>query len=208
MVRWGWRIGLPVVALFVPCCLGLWLCPLPPSAPPWRATIQELIRGETPEARVAAYVQAIVRGDEEAALAAWEVRTEEAPEGRSALLNERRQEVTRELLAAGLDPDYTILGIEWWSTCCEPGVTDDPRNAGGARITVQFLGQDGWPLLYLFDVFNRGGSYWGAAAGYPPRSWALYDVYPQGDEPLFWRWVYEPTVRCLDCPPTTTPGPE
>lgn len=47
------------------------------------------------------------------------------------------------------------------------------------------------------DVFHRHGSYWGAAAGYPTRHWALRDVYAQSQEPLFWRWVYEPEVRYL-----------
>ena len=208
MLRRGLTIGVLVFGPLALCCLAVWFCPLPPGAPPWRATVQELITRETPQAKVAAYVQAIVGGNEEAALAAWELRAAELPDGRPTALSQRRRDVTRQLMAAGVDADYTILGVEWWGTCCEPGVTHDSRDAGGARIAVQFLDREGLPLLCTFDVFHRGGSYWGAAAGYPARSWALRDVYAQADEPLFWRWVYEPNVRCLDCPPATTPATE
>ena len=201
MRRWGWRIGLPAVILFVPCCLGVWLCPLPPGAPPWRAAIQELLMGETPQARVAAYVRGIVAGDEDAALAVWELP-------QSGPLSQRRRDVTRQLMAAGISPRYLVLNVEWWRTCCEPGVIHDPRDAGGARLSVQFLDNNGSPLIYVFDVFHRGGSYWGAAQGYPARSWALYDVYPQEQEPLFWRLVYDPNVRRLDWPPVSTPTVE
>jgi hypothetical protein len=44
---------------------------------------------------------------------------------------------------------------------------------------------------YVFDVFNRGGTYWGAALDYPPRQWALRDVYADGEVPLFWRFGRE-----------------
>jgi len=65
-------------------------------------------------------------------------------------------------------------------------------------VTVQFLDGAGRPSLYTFDLFTRGGAYWGGAMGYPARQWALRDVYPAADEPLFWRLVYEPAVRSLD----------
>jgi len=169
-----------------------------------RATILERIRGETPQAKMHAYVCAVLRGDEEAALDAWMLRDPELSNGRSDALRERRQDVTQQLIAAELDANYMIMRIEWWTTCCEPGVTCDARNAGGARIHVQFLDRDGLPLAYVFDVFHRDGPYWGSAAGNPPRRWALYDVYPRDEEPLFWRYVYEPNVRSLDWPSRAT----
>jgi len=46
-------------------------------------------------------------------------------------------------------------------------------------------------LVYVFDVFVRGNTYWGAAMGYPPREWLLRDVYPDGQAPLFWPFKNE-----------------
>jgi hypothetical protein len=201
-----------ILALLLPllsggvCLLG-WL-----FLPSIRLTLLEQITGNTPAARTRAYVEAVLRGDEEAALAAWELPSWELPDGRSTALAERRQAVTRELIAADLQEDFLIRHTEWWNTCCEPGVICDPRNAGGARIAVQFLDQRGLPVTYVFDVFHRDGPYWGAAAGHPPRHWVLRDVYAQGQEPLFWRMLYEPEVRHLSesfptptTPPTPTP---
>jgi len=166
--------------------------------PSIRLTLLERITGNTPAARTRAYLEAVLRGDEKAALAAWELPSWELPDGRSKALAERRQAVTHELIAAELQEDFLILHTEWWNTCCDPCVICDPRNAGGARITVQFLDQRGLPVAYVFDVFHRDGAYWGAAAGYPPRHWVLRDVYARGQEPLFWRMLYEPEVRYLD----------
>lgn len=194
--RKAWLVVLPF-ALVSACMLGLWF-----FTSPVRLTLQERITGNTPEARIKTYVRAVLRGDEEAALAAWEL-----PNGPSTALAERRQAVTRELIAADLQDDFLILRSEWWRTCCEPGVTCDSRNAGGARVSVQFLNQQGLPVIYIFDVFHRHGSYWGAAAGYPTRHWVLRDVYDQGQEPLFWRWVYEPEVRYLGWPPASDQPP-
>jgi hypothetical protein len=167
-----------------------------------RATVVEQLTGETPEARIDAYVQAVLRGDAQSALTAWELPDWDLPAGRSALLAARREQVTRDLLGAGFQHDYMILHIEWWRTCCEPGPICSSREAGGARVSVQFLDREGRPLSYTLDLFTRDGAYWGGAMGYPPRQWALRDVYPTGEEPLFWRLVYEPAVRSLD---TVTP---
>ena len=192
-----WLVVVPF-ALITACILALWF-----FTSPVRLTLQEWITGNTPEARIKTYVNAVLRGDEEAALAVWELPSWEPPNGQSVALAERRQAVTRELMAADLQDDFLILRTEWWRTCCEPGVICDSRNAGGARVSVQFLNQQGLPVIYIFDVFHRYGSYWGAAAGYPTRHWALRDVYAQGQEPLFWRWVYEPEVRYLGWPPAS-----
>ena len=192
-----WLVVLPF-ALITACILGLWF-----FTSPVRLTLQERITGNTPEARIKTYVNAVLRGDEEAALAVWELPSWEPPNGQSVALAERRQAVTRELMAADLQDDFLLLRTEWWRTCCEPGVICDSRNAGGARVSVQFLNQQGLPVIYIFDVFHRYGSYWGAAAGYPTRHWALRDVYAQGQEPLFWRWIYEPEVRYLGWPPAS-----
>jgi len=189
----GVRLTVVSLAMASACLVGG--CLLFPSL---RLVLLERITGNTPEARVKTYVRAMLRGDAETAQEAWELPTWELPSGRSAALAERRESVTRELIAADLQDDFLILDTQWWRTCCEPGVICDSRNAGGARVSVQFLDQQGLPVTYIFDVFHRDGSYWGAAMGYPRRHWVLRDVYPREQEPLFWRMVYEPRVRHLD----------
>jgi hypothetical protein len=163
------------------------------------ALLVERVRGETPQARVDAYAQAVLAGDEEAALATWIPPDPERDDELSEALRRRRRDVTRQLIAGDLDEAYTITDVEWWTTCCEPHATCDARSAGGARIRVQFLDEDGQAVLY-FDVFHRDGPYWGAATGYEPRRWALYDVYPRGEEPLAWRYTYTPEVEWLNLP--------
>lgn len=191
MSRTKERILLLALLLLIGCIYLL-------GSPSTRLTLLEQIGGNTVTARARAYAEAILRGDEEAALAIWELPSWELPDGRLAALAERRKAVTRELIAADLQEDFLILHTEWWRTCCEPGVICDSHEAGGARITVQFLDRRGLPVTYVFDVFHRDGPYWGAAAGYPPRHWVLRDVYARGQEPLFWRMLYEPKVHYLD----------
>jgi len=166
---------------------GLWL--IVQNNAELRYYLLERATGNQPQAQIAAFVQAIVREDRPKAVELWEV---EQPQSE---LTTRQERVIDDLLAAGVRPDYLILGVEWWTTCCEPSVTCDSRNAGGARIRVQFLDKSGLPISYIFDVFAREQPYWGAVTGYPPRDWVIRDVYPYGEEPLFWTRVYEPQIR-------------
>ncbi len=201
-LRWR-RLGLFLVATVSTSFLALWLSG-PTAGGALRASVVERLRGETPEAKIEAYADAVLDGDEEAALAAWKAPAEDRDDEQSDALRQRRQEVTRDLIAADLDSEYMTTRIEWWSTCCEPGPTCNARNAGGARAHVQFMDRDGRPVAYVFDVFHQDGPYWGAAAGYRARRWALYDVYPRAEEPLYWRWVYTPHVDYLTWPPEAT----
>jgi len=189
----GIKLTMVWIAIASACLVGGYLL-----FPSLRLTLLERLSGNTPEARIRTYVRAVLRDDEEAALAAWELPSWELPNGRSMAIAERRLTVTRELIAADLQDDFMIDRPEWWRTCCEPGVTCDSLNAGGARVSVQFLDQQGLPVTYIFDVFHRDGSYWGAAMGYPRRHWVLRDVYLRDEEPLFWRLVYEPNIQHLD----------
>ncbi len=147
--------------------------------------IVEPVTGESPQAKVQAYVRSISSHDEPAALNLWELPGTGLPAERTAELAQRCERITHALIDEGIRPDTSILGIEWWRTCCEPGVTQDARDAGGARLRVQLVDARGGPQLYIFDVFTRE-PYWGAAADYPPRQWILRDVYPLGQDPLFW----------------------
>jgi hypothetical protein len=156
----------------------------------------ERILGETPEARIAAYVRAVSSGDRTAALGAWQL----PDSGDDARLNElarRREEETGRLMDMGIRDEYLILDRQWWSTCCEPNVSCEFRNAGGARMTVQLLDASGRPIAYVFDVFAREQPYWGDATGNPLRQWIIRDVYPEAEEPLYWPLVHEGQVRWL-----------
>ncbi|HEX5417311.1 MAG TPA: hypothetical protein VFZ25_16725 [Chloroflexota bacterium] len=151
---------------------------------PW-----ERLTGETPSAKVDAYVEAVARGDETAALARWELPTWNLPNERTDALRARRLETTRALITAGMRSEVTIRSAEWWRTCCEPGVIHSAADAGGARLTVRLTDRNGATHVYTFDVFNRDGAYWGAAMDFPARHWVVRDVYPVGQLPLFWLWV-------------------
>lgn len=173
---------------------GLWL--IVQNNIELRYYLLEQPTGNQPQAQVANFVQAIVRGDNSSALKLWEIH-DDSPSGTQNELVKRRESVISNLIATGITPDYMILGVEWWTTCCEPSVTCDSRNAGGARIKVQFLDKNGSPILYTFDVFTREQPYWGGAEGYPPRDWVIRDVYPDDQEPLFWLLIYEPQIRYI-----------
>ncbi len=162
--------------------------------------IREQLTGETPQAEITACLQAILRHDRAAALDLWEPQAPD-PEQYDAL-RQRREKVTDELLAIGMT-DFTVFEPEWWTTCCEPQVTCSSRNAGGARVPVQILDDKGKPLRYTFDVFAREQPYWGDAMGNPPRHWVIRDAYASGQEPLFWRFVYESHIQFLEWKSTT-----
>jgi hypothetical protein len=100
--------------------------------------------------------------------------------------------MTKELIAAGTTADFAIADIEWWKTCCDPMVIGDPKGAGGARAKVLLRAADGSQLEYIFDVFHYEGSYWGTITG-EPRHWALFDVYPEGEKPLYYRYERRPS---------------
>ncbi len=160
-------------------------------------TLEEAF-GPTPQSKVADYVRAVARGDELAALAVWELPLEgtatnplavEAMSQRDQALAERRVMVTRDLNAAGVTADFAIAWIEWWNGCCSPNVIEDPKSAGGARVTVILRSADGGERRYVFDVWHREGAYYGTFTG-EPHHWALFDVYRQGEEPLYWRYEH------------------
>jgi hypothetical protein len=147
-----------------------------------------------PQMQIADFVQAVTRKDSPAALALWEIR-DSSPANVQSHLAARREGIIADLIAHEIDPNYMILDIEWWRTCCEPGVINDWRNAGGARIHVQFMTGAGDPIHYYFDVFTRLQPYPGEAAGYPKQDWVIRDVYPADQQPLFWPLIYEAQIR-------------
>lgn len=132
-----------------------------------------------PESRVEAYLQDTARGDETEALGVWQTCCAPPPE-----LEARRMTLTRELARAGAGQQFRIEFIEWWRTCCEPGIINDPRNAGRARMFVSTTDRTGATHELIFEVLTRDGAYWGDAAGYPRRDWTLREVYRRGEQSL------------------------
>lgn len=161
-----------------------------------RYFLYEQATASLPQSRITAFVNALVQDDKMAALKLWEVYDDPSSEPQAALM-ERREAVIADLLSAKIQPEYMVLDSEWWTTCCEPGVTNDSRNAGGARINVQFMDKNGNPLSYVFDVFTRQQPFWGSAGGDPARDWVIRDVYPFGQNPMYWLFIYEPQIRYI-----------
>ena len=173
----AWRAGFTMAALAVLVLLG------PSASCGLGNRLVERAWGQTPRAQIARYLDAIAEGDRHAALAHW------SPAGSpNTALKARRESVTDELLAYGPRLEHRVLDIEWWRTCCEPGVIDDPHEAGGAHVRVAISGENRAETIYVFDILVPGG-YWGGAMGNPVRHWAIVDLYPQGAAPLAWPWV-------------------
>lgn len=156
------RVGLPLLVL---AAVAFWAYG-PFSDPP-------------PESRVVEYLHATARGDESGALAVWQTCCPAPP-----ALEARRVALTRELAAAGVGGQFRIEFIEWWRTCCEPGIIDDPRNAGRARVFVSTDDRGGAKHELVFEVLTKGGAYWGDAAGNPRHDWTLREIYRRGDQSL------------------------
>lgn len=142
-----------------------------------------VVTGDTAQARVEAYLRALERGDEPAALAAWQ------PGDRHAYLAQiraRRDRTTAALDARGLR-SYTIDAIEWWRTCCEPGVVQGGDTAEGARVKAILRFGDGTSGHYVLDVFAT--DVMTTFQGLPSTGWTLRDVYRSDEDPLYFRFT-------------------
>jgi hypothetical protein len=172
----AWRIGFTSVLL-----AALAMLTLNTSCSPAQQLLEQAL-GQTPEAQIAAYMSAIATGERQAALDLWL-----EPGASHPALATRRQSVTDELLVFGPSLGYRVLEVEWWRTCCEPGVIDEPEQAGGARVRVEVSAQGHPAAVYFFGLQVPGG-YWGAAEGNRVREWVILDVYPENAAPLAWPW--------------------
>ncbi len=160
----GILVAFIIIIGAIAACLGVVIFP---------NTLAEIATGTTPQARVSAFVQAIDRGDEQAALDLWE--------SESAQLGERRQKITRELLETKLAPGFMILDTEWWSMCCEPReIGYYFGDAGAVHMKVRLRDTQGHSLVYMFDLFARELPW-----NEDPRDWVIRDIYPSDQEPLF-----------------------
>lgn len=171
-----WRTGLTLIALVLLVVLA------PGAGSPMDHQVVERMLGQTPEAQIRKYLAAVAEGDRQAALDLWGLPALSNPS-----MENRRSNITAELVAHGPTLHFQILDVEWWRTCCEPATIEDPGQAGGARVQVLLGSQAHADRIYTFDLLVPGG-YWGEAAGNPVRHWSIVDIYPQNALPLAWIW--------------------
>lgn len=166
------RTGFTLTALILLACLGSqFSC----------ASFNHLVEwatGQTPQQQIDDLLRTTARGDWDAAMASWSVNDSASDE-----LLQRRKEVLGELFGYGPDIQHRILDTEWWTTCCDAGVTQNPRNAGGAVVQVSIGSPTMNERVYVFYLLVPGG-YWGDAAGNPVRTWEIVDIAPEGEPPL------------------------
>lgn len=132
------------------------------------------------QAQVAAYLAAIAEGDRSQALSFWFL------DGTSPALTARRETITDELLAYGPRLEYHVLGVEWWRTHSRPAMTDDPDQAGAARIRVAVSSETQTLEIYQFDLLGPQAS--ASAAAQSPARWIVIDIYPDGATAWAWPW--------------------
>jgi len=132
-------------------------------------------------AKIDDFVQAIFHDDQSRARDLWEINNLDRRTG----MAERRERIISDLISAGIQSDYEVLKVVWWSTCCEPRPISDSDNAGEARTTVQFTDKNKQSISFTFEIHTRE-PYWGDAKESPPREWVIRDIYPPDEEPLRW----------------------
>lgn len=172
--RFSLAVTIVVAAAVAVAAAGVWLDP----------QLRERLARDTVEARVGDYAEAVMRGDRARAVEAWQLDARRPDDALTA----RRSSLTGTLIELRARR-YQIEHIEWWRTCCEPDVIEDPSNAGLARAIVRFDSDTPGSRRYVFDVLARDTVYWGDAAGSPPHHWTLRDVYPTGERPLYARFA-------------------
>jgi hypothetical protein len=171
-----WRLSLTFLALAGLGVLGLDLGLGTPPA--WG----EPLTAETPEACVAAFLQAVQNGDSEASLALWRPDPRLGP-----AFGLRRSAKVQELLAYGPGLTYRVESVQWWRTCCEPTQVSSPQAADGARLAVT-LAAGGLPeSAYLFDLLSPDDAST-PATGHRQQRWEIVDVYPQNEPPIAFSW--------------------
>jgi hypothetical protein len=169
-----WRMGFTLAALGALLFLG------PGVSCNLDNRLMAQIRGQAqaPQSEIDRYLAAIAEGDRQAALALWAV-----PGTADPTLQVRREAMTEEMLAYGPRLKYQVLSVEWGRTCCEPGTTDDPGQAGAAHFVVAIHGEDGPETLFSIDVLGPGSD-----GDQATRHWAIADIYSQDAAPLAWTW--------------------
>jgi hypothetical protein len=162
-----WRSALTVAALMALALLG----------PGRGRDLGRRAAGQAPEAQVLAYLQAVARGDRQAALDHLRLPTQAGMAAAS-----RCRAITDELLAHGADLQYRVVEVEWRPAASPAALADDGARAGIARVRVAIDRPGIAERIILFDVLASGGL--AGEAGGAVRGWAIVDVRRQDEGPL------------------------
>lgn len=159
--------------------------------------IIEKVTGKTPEAKIESYIKAVSGGNKEQAFVVWDI-----PEINKSSADyykeqkEQRETFTQDLIAKKISSNFKIKNIEWWSTCCEPHVIQNPRMAGRAKFYVELTDSNNIKSIYVFDLEVPDG-YTGGLTGHHVRDWKITEAYPangysQEAQPIISGWkVYQ-----------------
>jgi hypothetical protein len=127
---------------------------------------------QTPQAQIENYLDAIVHGDRQAALDHWL-----PPDGPATSIGIRDQAVTDALLAYGPRLNYRLLKADWWHTCYQPALENDPGARGRARVQVIIGTETGPDTIFIFDLLPSDIDH-SQAVGHPAGPWSISDAYP------------------------------
>lgn len=144
-----------------------------------RELLVEIVRGQTPKAKITNYINAVSNGDQEQAFMVWDLPVRDEASVLSAeyfdRLEDQRETTTRDLIAKKIKPEFEIRNIEWWSTCCEPRIIKNSRVAGHAKFYVDLTDSNNVKSTYIFDVSVPGG-YDGGLTSHYVRHWKIDSV--------------------------------
>lgn len=148
--------------------------------------IIEKITGKTPEAKIENYIKTVSGGNKEKAFAVWDLPKIDTSSASSANyyeeLKTQRETFTQDLIAKKISPNFKIKDIEWWSTCCEPHVIQNPRAAGRAKFHVELTDSNNTKSTYIFNLEVPGG-YDGGLTRHYVRDWKITEAYPENGYP-------------------------
>lgn len=144
--------------------------------------IAERIIGETPEAKIDAYFQAIKQRDEAKLSELWA----DNPPRWTAKSKIRHQNIKSSLENLLPELHYRIVDIKWWEMCCGPHLVNK-LEACYAEVWVEAWGKTNEKLSLVFEMNAMEGSCRGLI-GYPMRKWRILDIWPEDEyrpmEPL------------------------
>jgi hypothetical protein len=170
------RRSLLVLATAIAVAAAILLAPIGPGP-----AIVARLTADEPDGQLALFAGAIRSGDLARARSLWVIPANASGVVRDGL-EERQHEIMAELARFAGAP-YAVERVQWWANCCMPSVIPSRHGAGGARYWVRF---DGSSTPYVVDIFAIDTSW--LYDGQPARGWAVRDVYPEGERPLYFRW--------------------
>jgi hypothetical protein len=145
------------------------------------------------------YFVSIANNHLQQSISEWRLDDLDIDDEKLSALEKRREQITSTLQELDINAEYSVLDVQIWSPqCCEsrnPGISNSSITAIGARILTQLINKVGKPLgWYVVDVFIAPSemSSWGE-----PERWYIRDIYPDGDTPLYWSYIYTYEIKSV-----------